>query len=192
VAAPAPRTVDDVEEYAVWAAVLTQFVADQVASGETVDRVVLADRTDVSAVGDIRRRVELGGYRMEGGKKVIRLSPLAGLEDATMDDFQTRNAEPLVLGDFFRLPRVLVNFISAAQLGQLLQRGDGWKAFYRRYPGAGGLVTVSRVGFNEARTAALVYVGVQTHGLGGWGVLSLFWKDKGVWRKQGEQRLWLS
>jgi hypothetical protein len=192
VAGRAPSTPAEREEYAVWAAALTQMVADFSTHGDKVERVVLADRTDTRFVGDVRRRLDLDGAGSKGGKRRYRLTPMASLEGATIDDFQAKNATPLVLDDFFQLKPLRVSFISVATLHELLNRDRGWKEFYARYPGATGLVTVSRVGLNPARTQALVYIGVQTHGLGGWGVLSLFEKHEGVWRKEGEQQLWIS
>jgi hypothetical protein len=37
------------------------------------------------------------------------------------------------------------------------KNGGDWLAYYKRYPGASGIVTWSRVGFNADGTEALFY-----------------------------------
>lgn len=55
------------------------------------------------------------------------------------------------------------------------ERGpDGWKDFNRRYPGAGGFIIVSPVGFNKSKTLAVVYTGSSCGGLCGLWTFHLF------------------
>jgi hypothetical protein len=60
--------------------------------------------------------------------------------------------------------------------------GLGWPAFYRRYPDSGGYMQLSAVGFDPAKTRALVYIGHQCGGLCGGGEHYLLQKTDGVWR----------
>ncbi len=72
------------------------------------------------------------------------------------------------------------------------ERVDPWKRFYARYPDAGGVVTLSRVGLDKARTQALVGVTVSNGGLAGAGVLVLLVKDKDAWVVRTISEIWVS
>ena len=58
---------------------------------------------------------------------------------------------------------------------------SGWKPFYDRYPDSSGYLQMSAVGFNGARTRALVYMGHQCNNLCGGGSYHLMDKVKGAW-----------
>lgn len=58
---------------------------------------------------------------------------------------------------------------------------DGWKAFYQRYPGSGGFITLSAVGFNKDKTRAVVYSGASCGSLCGAWSFHLFKKVHGKW-----------
>jgi hypothetical protein len=68
----------------------------------------------------------------------------------------------------------------------------GWEKFYKKYPGAQGHMTFSRVGFNQKRDAAVVYIGNQSHCLAGAGYLVLMTKDGGAWKVTEKVMLWIS
>jgi hypothetical protein len=57
-----------------------------------------------------------------------------------------------------------------------------WDSFKSRYPGSGGYITLSQVGFNSDKTLAIVYTGSSCGGLcGKWG-LHVLEKVDGKWR----------
>lgn len=58
----------------------------------------------------------------------------------------------------------------------------GWKDFNQRYPNSGGFITVSPVGFNKAKTLAVVYTGSSCGGLCGRWTFHLLEKSKGGWK----------
>ena len=60
---------------------------------------------------------------------------------------------------------------------------DGWSGFYRKYPGSGGYLQVSAVGFDSARTRAMVYMAHHCGGLCGGGTHYLLEKIDAAWRK---------
>jgi hypothetical protein len=70
--------------------------------------------------------------------------------------------------------------------------GDGWEEFYRRYPDSPGITTLSRVGFNQDGTEALVYMGAQLHYLAGAGYLIRLEKQNGEWKIVDKMMLWVS
>jgi hypothetical protein len=59
---------------------------------------------------------------------------------------------------------------------------EGWKDFNQRYPGSGGFIIVSPVGFNKSNTLAVVYTGSSCGGLCGRWIFHLLEKDKGKWK----------
>lgn len=69
---------------------------------------------------------------------------------------------------------------------------NGWEEFYRRYPNSPGITTLSRAGFNQDGTEALVYMGAQFHYLAGAGNLYRLEKQDGVWKIVEKMMLWIS
>ena len=57
----------------------------------------------------------------------------------------------------------------------------GWADFYKRFPGSGGYVEMSAVGFNSDKTLALLYAGHSCGGLCGGGAYHLLKKVDGKW-----------
>lgn len=57
----------------------------------------------------------------------------------------------------------------------------GWRGFYERYPGSGGYVVLSVVGFNKNKTRAVVFSGASCGPLCGASSFHLFKKVQGKW-----------
>jgi hypothetical protein len=64
---------------------------------------------------------------------------------------------------------------------KLLPKQGFWKEFYKRYPGSGGIIVFSPVGFNPERTRAIVYSGDGCGLLCGEWNFHLFQKINGSW-----------
>jgi hypothetical protein len=58
---------------------------------------------------------------------------------------------------------------------------EGWKRFYKRYPKAAGLVTVSRVGLNREKDRALCYLACCRGALAAVGGLHVLEREGDVW-----------
>jgi hypothetical protein len=62
-----------------------------------------------------------------------------------------------------RFEKVKINLIGE-EIRRIFEGGardsenDGWKVFHKKYPTAGGFITLSRVGFNKEKTQSLIYV----------------------------------
>lgn len=67
-----------------------------------------------------------------------------------------------------------------------------WRDFYERYPGAQGIISLSRVGFNRAKDEALVYVINQADLTGGSAVFYVLAKRRGVWNIEKRVLVFLS
>jgi len=171
---PTPQpTVED----SVWAAVLA---SDFAPAGGLVVRA----RTSGAREGPS------GGSPSEGRPQ--------GIESGTVEDFRERNEHPREVGPLPGI-RVPVTFASEATLDSLADRKKlvdvdaFWRAFYRRFPGTSGLVTFSRVGFNPARTQAVVSVSHGCGGLCGSGSVVLLARDPdGGWRVVRSASTWVS
>lgn len=69
---------------------------------------------------------------------------------------------------------------------------EGWKEFKRRYPGAPGILTLSRVGFSFDMQQAIVYVGWQEDALVGQGTVYILEKSEEGWSILYSSILWMS
>lgn len=72
------------------------------------------------------------------------------------------------------------------------KKQDGWKTFYAKFPGAGGIMSFSRVGFNEKRDRALLYSEISCGWLCGTGHFHLLKKESGKWALIESYMDWIS
>lgn len=70
--------------------------------------------------------------------------------------------------------------------------GEGWKNFYRKYPTAKGLTSLSRVGLDDESKQALFFIALRPGGFGGSGHLILMHRRFGLWRKLSAGMAWVS
>lgn len=96
-------------------------------------------------------------------------------------DYKRVNSKPRLLQRQFQIdePYEIVN---SDTIDLLFKQGD-WDGFYTRYPGSGGYVTLSGVGFNQDQTRAIVYSGSVCGNLCGRWSLHLLEKIAGKWRE---------
>lgn len=81
----------------------------------------------------------------------------APISQEAFEDFRRRNAARVSLKRSFTLPTAYV-FFSFDEIRKFASHPqDSFKDFYAKYPGSGGFITLSRVGFNRKRDEALVY-----------------------------------
>jgi len=81
--------------------------------------------------------------------------------------------------------------VDSIQLDSLFKKGD-WLAYYKQYPGASGVVTWSRVGFNAEGTQALFYEGYRCGELCGTGHHIVMEKKNGSWMLGPDIVVWVS
>lgn len=150
-AAAAPAHAQDApteREYAVWSAVL-----DTRNGPPYVTRIVIVDST---RHGD--RGLSAGPWPVGGGR----------VPDDAMQSFRVANSRPWALENRFRT-RVPVQLLSQAGKRVVSKEsdGEGMTLTRVRFPGAGGVVTLSRVGFSGDGRTALVFHRVMCGGLCG-------------------------
>ena len=68
----------------------------------------------------------------------------------------------------------------------------GWKRYYEEHPRSVGKGLVSRVGFDETGTEALLYFGIQSRGLAGSGHFVLLRLQNGKWSEVERTMAWIS
>jgi len=69
---------------------------------------------------------------------------------------------------------------------------DGWHQFYKDHPGAPGILTVSRVGFNSDKSLAVVCVVASRSLMTANGKCFLLAKKNGTWEIEREKLIWFS
>ena len=69
---------------------------------------------------------------------------------------------------------------------------DGWQQFYQDHPGAAGILSISRVGFNSDKSLAVVYIAAKTSMMMANGKCYLLAKKNGSWEIEKEEMIWFS
>ena len=113
------------------------------------------------------------------------LYKLPGVDSAAVSEFQKRNSESHSLKYLssadFSPPVVLV---SRQTLQSFLHNGPDayWSEFYRRYPGSGGSISFSSIGYSADRSVALLMVDQGCGTLCGAGSNVVVKREGGRWR----------
>ena len=113
-------------------------------------------------------------------------SKFVRLSQETLDDFYRKNRNgqrPLVTSRFnIKVKHVLLKDSVNEIREDYIKGENGWERFYRKYQGAKGLVTFSRVGFNRRADEALAHLVVQSGLTSGSNFFALLRKRSGVWQ----------
>lgn len=168
-----PTPDASIEEERVYAALMEQYYP--------ADLLVIMDKTQTDLL-DLASE--------ETYQHVIE--SLLHLSADTLSDFKDRNGQSYPLKASMILERryILLSEKDKQELFQVNQ--SGWDVFYNRYPEAPGIITISRVGFNEQMDQALVYLGIQSHWLAGSGNFYLLNKIDGKWVVDQQVMTWIS
>jgi hypothetical protein len=168
-------------EYAVYSAVLAQSYARA-----RITLFVIEDHTENTSV---HYEDDMAGYFRYVKKHIPSLSQ-AAINNYRKKD---RESQPLTRLFKFKIKYALISrtkFEGFAGPGGMMEISkDGWEKFYQEYPGALGLLSLSRVGFDPKKKQALVYVSdMRGHPSGrSWGAGSyvLLIEKNGAWRVRG-------
>lgn len=113
-------------------------------------------------------------------------SKFVRLSQETLDDFYRKNRNgrrPLVTSRFnIRVKHALLKDSVNEIREDYIKGENGWERFYRKYQGAKGLITFSRVGFNRHMDEALAHLVVQSGMTSGSNFFALLRKRNGVWQ----------
>jgi hypothetical protein len=168
----------DLDEYSVFSALLQQeFI------GKGTKQLVIKNQTDI--------------YNFSNNETLDNLQKyLLPLEKETFLDFSSRNKQSADLKNKFNL-KVKINLVGE-EIGRIFAGGerdsenDGWKMFHKKYPTAGGFITLSRVGFNKEKTQALIYAAHNCGWLCGEGNYILLVKKDNIWKIEEKLMNWIS
>jgi len=187
---PAPRVkvrlaeIADQDEYAVYSAVLdTKYSVDK------PGRFVIAAETTSLGKGAF---IGVWHGRARGKAKKPEV------EGLTSTDFENKNQDTYRLADRF-VSSIPCTLAAEDDLRQLFfhERQDeadngGWRRFRTGYRGARGILAFSRVGFDPAKTEALVYVEYQKDFRDGFGASFVLSREGTNWQVVSEVLQWLS
>lgn len=162
------QELNENEEYAVYSAILAdnRYNSEKMVVSEYTIKGFLADTTNLT-------------------------QQISGLSQEIVDDYQAKNIDSQKLENNFTVSSNVI-FISEKQTKQIFRKGEGWNNFYKKYPQSSGLISFSNIGFNQERTQALVYVGINCGWLCGDGSFKFLQKTNGKWIIKDNVELWVS
>ena len=153
------------DEYAVYDAVIDDIFVDSKVTSDVGTRLrvtllAIHERTFVYPPQGL-------GPDQNLGSMIAR-----SLHQETFADYRIRNQQPATLT---RLFNIKIEYV-------LLSSPESFRALYEKQNGRLNSVNLSRVGFNNAHTEALVYLGHNCGGLCGEGFALFVLKENGVWK----------
>ncbi|MDT8323707.1 MAG: hypothetical protein RRA94_06335 [Bacteroidota bacterium] len=169
-AAPTPPTGGD-DEYAVYSAL--------------IDSLYIFDETEVVVIRDMTEPYDLSD---DNSRSFVR--DQLQVSDALIDAYVARNGPSVALRRALTID-LDYRLIADSTFQHILTTG-GYEEFYRRYPGAQGHLTLSRVGFSADGNTALVYASNTPAFLAGMGICTTLMKHGDQWRVTGHVIVWIS
>jgi hypothetical protein len=97
-------------------------------------------------------------------------------------DYKKKNQKKWLLGRQFEIAKPY-EMIPGDEIDTIFKTEGtaGWKTFYERHPDSSGWIELSAVGFNAAKTVAVVYAGDSCGSLCGGGTFHILQKVDGKW-----------
>lgn len=185
----APTSEVTSNEYAVLSASITDTNTNQKGKEQPV-KIVISNMTQS---GDDDLLLDKNGQRIPWEKTAEYLrGKVPALQRTTIDAFREANAQQAILHRSFVFPTDY-KLVDSTQLHSIFKKnGDPWPAFYKQFPGSGGLFTFSRVGFSADGTQALFYLRHTCGLLCGGGAYVVMEKRDGRWVIWKEITMWVS
>lgn len=186
----AARSKISKEEYEIYSLVFNKMFEGGVVTFDTQSKIktlVIKNYT----VNDQPPLTAEGGY-LEQIKEMI---PALSLE--TVNGFISANEKEVSLKKAFKLELNHV-LVEKSELKKIFKEETGmsemseWEKFYEKYPDSGGIVSVSRVGFNPAKDQALVYMEHWCRSTCGTGHYILLGKEQNEWKFLKSFSPWIS
>ncbi len=132
-----------------------------------------------------------GRETMETELKYVQ-QMMPALNDEAINDFKTKNLNAYSLKSFIN-PRVEYKLITQKEIDYIFDHNPNWETYYNQHPDSGGILTLSRVGFNRRKNQALLHVANQWNLATGAGVYILLNRQRdGSWQIVDQERLWRS
>jgi hypothetical protein len=168
-----PQTTATADEYDVYSALIQSVYID----GTQPKQIVILDTTADPRI--YSPRLAAGAMK----------NSWPDLGDDILSDFKAKNQTSSALERTFMLS-VPYTLISLQELASNFPpTAPGWDKFYAEYPGSKGRLTLSRVGFNQAKDTAVLYTEHYTGATAGEGDVVLMKKTDGRWTVQGRSMI---
>jgi hypothetical protein len=192
------RAIEDDEEYRVYAAVLfpnKPEIPDAIKDDPLRRDLYLSERPRLDGLGLGNRSAVV--YEQTKVNQKMRPADDGSLT-ALGEGFNRKTEKPARISKeqlLANLPKDGgVRIITDEEMSELFRKKDGWDRFRQKYPFAGGIKGFSRVGFDPARTQAVVFVGHQADyrmGVGYWIYLEKS-ASSGKWIISGSRLAYIS
>lgn len=167
------------EDYDVYSAILEQWK-----SKDNIDNIIISGHTFYE---EINRDHSL----LQGKAGLLQMIP-----NELFDDLAGKNNNEYLLSDKFLpihgLSLILVDEKSLFSGQDKIHTRAEWLSFFERFPNSQGLLTLSRVGFDVAKTKALAYVTNSVGIDGSVGALIYLEKNDGKRRVARSLQLWVT
>jgi len=154
-----PSPYQDPEAYQVYSAIIPLEWPSRVANARAL---VISGKT---------ARFDMCLHPDEGSDKII---------GAAIEDYVRLTKQSWQLESRFSL-KTPYELVTPSDLESIIE-GGGWEYFYKVHPDSGGYIELSPVGFNAAKTVAVVYTGHACGNLCGGGGFQVLEKMDGEWK----------
>jgi len=162
------------EEYKVYSDAILQLLGLPEAKG----LFVIYDHTTIDSFD----QQSVAYFEKESGIK---------LEKDMIERFRAKNKMSYKLENNF-ISSLQVVLISEEEINHIFKNGKGWDDFYKKYPHSHGIITLSRVAFNNDKNIAFLSFGNQCHWLTGIGYYVLLRKEDNRWVIVTKVITWIS
>lgn len=113
------------------------------------------------------------------------------LEKDMIERFRAKNKMSYKLENNF-IDSLQVVLISEEEINHIFKNGKGWDDFYKKYPHSHGIITLSRVAFNNDKNIAFLHFGNQRDWFAGIGYYVLLKKEDNRWVIVAKVITWIS
>lgn len=122
-------------------------------------------------------------------------SEIPDLDVSVFADFRTKNVSTVNFDNKFSVSSKTVKLIGEEELRFIFSVSDvnsGWEKFYKTHPNSNGYINFSRIGYNTAKTQAILEIGNFYASLGADGAIIFLQKENAVWKIVKTQMTWIS
>jgi hypothetical protein len=174
-------------EYEVFSEYVAHYFVGRAAKeriGLPVSQLIIVDTTeyDVSEIEEDMPWEEM--------QKFLR-KEVPSLQAATIKNFREMNLRQAHLDQRFDLP-LPYELVTGSTLDSIIHDVSDWTGYYKRYPGAQGFLTLSRVGFSSDGNQAFFYASNHCGGKCATGSFTVAQKRGNRWAIVKEVIVWVS
>jgi hypothetical protein len=117
------------------------------------------------------------------------------IDSCLVNNYELQNDSSYCFDNNFDSVGMQVVLITSTEIQYIFSGNDinkNWDEFYKTYENSSGIVSFSRIGFNENHTQSVLEIGVQYASLGGEGCIIYLEKIKESWIIKDRTLTWIS